>query len=330
MPANPINAADLITEFGAYFQDRGQRQEDLYRCLYVTGSLEDSGRVEYMNDNRQEFATYDVQSQMQSFNVAFQPSGTVEIAPRVLKMHKIKQDEQVAPDLYSDSWLGFMEGNDLNRAEWPMIGWLLREFALKAKENWVKYEEYLGIRAENAGGAVAANGNTIDGWNIIMNRDIDEGLTVPFALGAIPTGTNAGKDFVLYVREFIKSLPTPYQAEGGEIKMRFELEALYREGVRSLYNVNYMSLADNTSVYDYPQFKVKGYVEQGASDKIWYTPKRNMLTKIRKNENINKYRIGLIAPGDREVWWSTDFYKGKIFVNPKEVFTSDQDTALPV
>lgn len=326
--ADAVTSTDLQNEFGAYFQDRGQRQENIHKVLYNTGELENFGLVEFTNDEILEEALVDVDGTVQAFHVNWQPDASVTFTGRKAVLHQMKQDFEIVPDNHYRGYLGFMDANDLDRSQHPFSGYILQLVMEKTRENWVMFEEYAGVRSENNGVDLNLKGENIDGWKVLNNRDIDAGLTTPFVMGAIPTDP---VQFYDYIVDMIEQLPVPYRKKGGVWQMRYDLEYLFREGVRQKFNVNYESMANRVGVYHYPQFSVKGFVEYGSSDKILLTAPENMLTLVKKPTNENIFLMEGLPPGKRKVWvTANNWWKGKHYKDPRAVFVNDQDTALPV
>src|SRR5207237_4740652 len=101
---------------------------------------------------------------LQSFQKAFTPIGTTTFKPNTIDLYNLKVDAQEYPDDIVDTWLGFLEGDGIDRAAWPFVRWFIEEHLIPKKdEDYELNEAYLGVYAAPTPGTAGAAGTSMKG-----------------------------------------------------------------------------------------------------------------------------------------------------------------------
>jgi hypothetical protein len=314
-----MNVADIISEWGAYYLNHGQNLKDLVRQLYRKSTTEALFTTMTTDDTIIRKSESRFTRILQPFQKAFTPIGTLSFTPTSIPLFEMKIDYQERPDEISNSWLSFLEGDDLDRTKWPLIKWLLTAHLMpQAEQDWELNEIYKGVFVAPTPGTAGAVGTTSDGIKIQINNWIDAGRTEPILTGAIETDP---EDFVTQIEEFCEGIPELYRdGEQLDLAMNTTLELRYRKGIRTKYNQNYLQKANTTSLIDFENIKVVGCPSMAGSSKIWTSPNWNKIVGLKKKNNQKAVEVEKV---DRLVKVYSDWYKGVGFIIPELIFTND-------
>ncbi|MDH7463978.1 hypothetical protein QEG73_21935 [Chitinophagaceae bacterium 26-R-25] len=315
-----IVVSDIITQYGSYYIDGGQSTQDLYKKLYQPSVTASFFQARPTKNTQYRVGSGDLDRVLQPFQKQFTPIGTFTAKANPIDLFNLKIDKQEYPDEIVDSWLGFLEGDGIDRSQWPFVRWLLEEHVIpKAQEDYELNEAYAGVFAAPTAGTAGAAGTAMNGIKKQIANYVTGGLITPITMGAIPA---TDEDFCTYVETFVASIPDLYRAKIDYIFMSPALELKYRKGKRAKYNANWGQDTDLWRLADFPNIKVQALPSMSGSNKLWATFASNRIRPLRKAQNMNNSLIVNHSPRLVDIY--TDWWEVLGFLYPPAVFVSDQ------
>lgn len=340
-----LNITDLITEFGAYYEDRGQGEKDIRSQLFKTDDFSELFTLQ-PTDNDIYRTTYQTASSvLQGFVKRFTSKGGGAMEPWSQLLGHFKIDMKVAPDDYAESFIGFLANlKEVDRSQWPMIAYIIRTIILpKAKEENFTDVNYWGWKfTGEVASSPTVNGTSFvrqlttaiidagvppnssaDGIHTIIARMHAAGrLGAEVAMGAIPSDE---EDFCSYVETMFadSSIHTELRKKIDYAMMSTELYKKYREGRRLKYNLAYRAEVNLDEIKD-TNIMVRGSDAMFGSNQIWATPAFNRKL-VRKSNNLGKFDVQKL---DREVKLLSDWKENLALDYPEFVVVNDQDLTI--
>lgn len=317
--ATVITSADVVSQFGAFYQDAGQNENNIHDSLRE--SLSESGDFTMVDTEDTVLREANVQYQevLQSFQTTFTPKGGVTFTPKPIQLFNVKVDEAFYPDALKNSWLGFMVDNSLDRTQMPFVKWFIEQYVLKQITTDIIKNMYAASYVAPTPGVAGAANQAFDGLKKIINLGISGGSIVPIPTGA-PSATP--ETWVNQVEGFTAQIPEVYWTTKMGIKMSRALALRYKQGRRVKYNSNYAQISDKTVVEDFEDFSIEGRASLTGSTKIWTSPKMNTIMAMKGGSNSSIVEVEKV---DRMVKVYTDFWIGMGFINDALVYTNDQE-----
>jgi len=321
-----VNIADLITEYGAYYNAGSQNLARVRKKMYFGNETAAFFQPINTESTTYEMARDEFSRVAQPFQKQWSPTGSYTAAPVPIKLYGIKTDVALYADDIENSWLGFLASRDLDRKEWPLIRYLIEGHILPrhiedVERNEMFHGQYL---APATAGTAGAAGTAMDG----IRKKINDAYAsdIP-AANKIATGAlNADPvTFVEQIESFCASIPELYR-NTAEIKLAFRgaNRSKWLQGMREKYNMNYAQLdqAEMYKVADHPNVMVMPLPSWQTSDKIVASVAQNAVMPVKKMQNVGQFRIENV---DRQVKIYTDYMQGVGFVRWDQVFTNDRD-----
>ncbi len=313
-----MTVTDLNAEYGAYYQNRGQRLADVFRLMLtqmVTASL---FQTVLRNDSIYEATEATIGELLQPFQKQWTPKGEAAFTPATIRAYKIKVDYEVYPDDIEDTWLGFLADNSLNRRDWPIIRYLIENLITpRVADDLETKAVFNGVYAAPTAGTAGAAVDSMNGLRKIINDAITASTISPITMGAIPV---SDVDFVTYVEDFVDQVNVRYRNEQMPLLVNEDLAFRYKRGFHEKYNVNYAQATDDSRVR-FRRVNIVGAPSMAGSDKLVMTPSTNM-KKIMRRDNVGNYAL---EQEDRKVKIWSDFSMGLGFIMHQVVFTNDLD-----
>lgn len=317
-----INAAQVVTDFGAYYQNHGQTENDIRTAMQETFETLNEFTIVPSDNTKLDMASAAFGEVIQSFQRLFTPKGSVSFATKSINLFNLKVDEAFYPDDLKYSWLQFMLSNNLDRTTMPFVRWFIEIYVFNQIKTDLEKVIYPAVYAAPTPGTPNAAIDTFNGIKKTINDSITAATIVPVVTGA-PSATPevwAGQ-----VESFVAGIPEIYWENGMVIRMSRALALRYRKGRRIKYNINYAQVGDDTLnlVEDFEHVSVKGLASMSGVTKIWGTPKINAIVSFKNSEaNLNTVEVEKV---DRLVKVYTDFWFGLGYLDDALVFTNDQD-----
>lgn len=316
-----IVISDVITQYGAYYLDHGQSVQDLFKKLYRPSVTAAYFQARPTKDTVYRVGSSDLDRVLQPFQKAFTPIGTLTFLANPIDLFNLKIDKQEYPDDIVDSWLAFLEGDGIDRAQWPFVRWMLEvHIFTKAQEDYELNEAYAGVYAAPTPGTAGAAGTAMNGIKKVLT---DYGARVnTITMGAIPV---ADIDFCTYVEDYVKAHGKEYRKRIDYVFMNEDLQFRYKEGKRQKYNLQYAQVGDLETVFHFPNAKVAGLPSMAGSNKLWSTLPTNRVRPIRKQPASTGSAQTMVKEfSARAISIYTDWWEVLGFLHPESVYKSDQ------
>lgn len=326
-----ITVADVITEYGKYYLNSGQNLQVLFKRFYrpsITASYFASRPTE---NTIWQLAQAELDRVLQPFQKQFTPIGTLTFKPNPIPLFRIKIDKQEYPDDIAESWLGFLEGEGVDRTQWPFVRWFIEQHILpKAAEDHEMNEVFKGVYAAPTAGTAGAISTSMNGIKKVQDALVTAGRITPITTGDPDDADGAGAgttpmtdaEWCTAVENFISSIDTKYRRLVDYIFMSEDLELRFRRGKRAKYNTYFLQEANLETVADFPNAKVVGLPSHNGSKRIW-TSLPNVRVRPLKKAQLQSF---LKVEGvDRLVKLYTDWYEGLGYTIPEMVFINEQN-----
>ena len=313
-----MNVADIITEHGAVYKDKGQSLASLYQVARRPFVSEECFTAVLTDETIWQAARTTFDRIVQPFQKLFTPSGTVAFQPLEIRMFHQKADTQEWPDDLEATWLGFLASGNLKRTEWPFIRWYLEtQFFPQIQQDLELNEFAKGVYAAPVGGAVGAVGTSMNGYLKVIADQITAGRITPITMGVVPA-TDAA--FVAYLEGFSDQIDKRYWQSAMTLNMSESLVRRAQRGTLEKYGKNLVMNEQNLTLR-FSNLTLKGLPGQIGSNRIWCTPKSNAIVLKKKTQN---QKLVDVQGFERLVKFMTDWYLGVGFVLPEIVFCNDQ------
>lgn len=318
----------MVAQFGLYYKNNGQNMKSLTTQMFKKGQTDELFTRINTTETQKDRAYVTSTRVTQAFQKDFVPLGATKFTPATIDLFHTMVDVQEDPDDFDETWLGFLEDMNLDRSKWPIIRWWLENIIIPQHTQDMEVDEaFAGIRLDSGPivpGTATPSGETLDGVNIVRKRGIAaSGVNkiTPIVTGALSTDAVT---FVTQMETFIKAVDPDLRRKLQTLVMSAAKRNLFREGMRTKYNVNYEMTKDLTKFMDYP-ITITGLDNMDGSDVIWSSPKTNCACLIKKGKNRSKFRL---YPQDKRVRASSDYYKGYGWWILPWVVTNDQDIVI--
>lgn len=320
MPNTSITASQVVTDFGAYYIDQGQNQNDIHDRLRESfGSMAAFTIIE--SDNTVLRAVNTAYAEvLQAFQTAYTPKGGVTFTPKAIPLYNLKTDQQFYPDALKQSWLQFLITNNTDRTTYPFVRWFIEIYLINQIHHDMEVNLYGAIAATPTAGTAGNASASFTGLKKIINDAITATTIATIATGAPST---TPETWCGQVETFCAGIPELYWENGFELNMSRSLALRYKQGRAIKYNTYYVQASDAMSVQNFENIKVAGRGSLTGKTKIWGTPKINAVIGMKGSEsNMGTVEVEKV---DRLVKIYTDFWFGLGFIDDGIVFTNDQD-----
>ena len=327
MPETRINVDFIVEEYGRIYQQRGQGLNRIKRALIQKSeTLEKYASPKRLTDDIYEMANDEFQPVLQPFRVAFEPKGGVKFHPNKILLQHIKVDVSFSPDTIIDNWLGFLEGDGVDRTKWPITKYMI-EVYLKKQIDFDREMNavYFGVR-DDAG---TTPSSCMDG----IRKKLIEGASDEYPINII-SGIGKLEPTICFdqVEYFSKKIKGIYRNVPIIICVSQDFERCFLENKRANGFYWIKGPEDLNANVDFTKQVVMGLPSMGddcgdmfafvKGNLMWCTRKDKFNFDIQKENRLVKiladWREG-IGFGVNKMVWATDHTVG----------TSAVDTASP-
>lgn len=317
-----MEIADIITEHGAYYKDKGQNIASLHAVARRPLVSEAAFTPIVTDETIWQAGKTTFDRIVQPFQKKFTPTGTLSVKPLEIRMYHQKADTQEFPDDLEATWLGFLSGDQVKRADWPFIRWYLEtQFFPQIQQDIELNEIGYGVYAAPADGVAGPAGTAMNGVLTLIKTLITGGKIAPITMGAIPTGANADALLVKYVEDFADLISKTYWNQPMSLNMSETLVRSYQRGLLDVYGKNTVENEQNLKV-KFTNLTIKDLPSHQGSNRMWCTPKGNAILLKKKTQN---QKLVDIQSFDRLVKFLTDWWYGTGFILGDIVFCNDVD-----
>lgn len=320
--ATTIDASDLRAAYGTEYR-AGKSLRDLRSLLYQSAEMDQLFTVDYIRETVWERGYSSMGPILQRFQLAFTPSGGLNLQPSPIPLYDVKADIKTSSHEIKRDWgIGSSHRND----SVPQMGqeffrWLVNEHLSPRWVQDVENAAWDGVLQPVVSNVAGTASGSMNGLKYIINDHITNGRITPIAMGAPPafSSTNAAVEYVNYLEAMVEELPVQLLKENMELVISYSRMRLFREGMRLKYHLYYDSKVDAESLHNHPKIKVVGAAAMGNSDKVWMTFKKNRIKAVNLKDNPE----WMFEGEDRSLKIWKDTMIGYGFWVPEYVFTND-------
>lgn len=309
--------SDIVAEYGAYYIKGGQNEARLKRLLLFGRETVKQATKVKTEDTVFRLAQSSVSSLVQSFQKTWTPKGDVTFTPNPIQLYNLKVDLDLYPDEIKNSWLAFLESNNLSRKEWPLIRYIMEVHLItRIDDDMERNEYYKGIYTAPTAGTAGLNGKSMNGVEYLLKNNAGVNRV---ALGA------ALDPSTIYdqMEEFYELVSEEYQNTRMIIGVAPKWKRAFLKDKRSLGYYDISSSKEINDSLDFSPARVVGLPSMIGSDDIWATPADNFLHVTRYGENASKFKV---EEAKRCVSIMTDWWEGLGFGINEAVWTTVKGT----
>lgn len=323
-----IEAADIVAQFGSHYVNEGQNLQNVKTLLYAMYDTSSLFMDRPMTGNYFKSTNASMDSVLQPFQKAFTTKGTLTFKPNAFPLFKLKIDQSIFPDDIESTYLGFLANiADVERANWPIVRYMIEEHIIKTKAKDMEKKVSFGGKFVDPTPNVASPAEeSMDGIKEVLKKyngqdrlNMGEG---PLQMGTLATDP---VDFCEQIEDWVENMIPELRAELDVIVMSQTLQKRYIRGKRKKYGLNNAYLTgtaptDLLSVEDHSDILVKGFISHEGSSIIWASPKTNRIRPIWKGNLANVFKVESYK---REVSVFTDWHEALEFEVPELVIVND-------
>jgi hypothetical protein len=310
---------DIIAQFGAYYLNNGQNLTRLFQLLRRGTPTELMFTPVNTDDTIWRAAKTLFSRVVQPFQKAFTPLAGVTFTPVEIKQFRMKVDAQEYPDELEATWLGFLDGPEIDRKAWPFVRWYCEVYLIpQIKQDIEQTEIFQGVYVAPTAGVPGAVSTSMDGLKKTLNGHITAGRTTPITTGAL---ADDPQDAVDQMEEFADSInkaywSIPMMLGASETFVRHFLRGQERKYGKNTGGGALGLTINNTNI------TLMGLPSHQNTSKIWCTPKENAIMLRKRIQNQTAIQVENV---DRLLKFYTDFSMGIGFIIPEIIFTNDQE-----
>ena len=314
-----ITISDIVSEFGAYYENAGQNKNRILSLLTQGRELPNFCTPIKTDDTIFRLSNAAFQSLVQPFQKTFTQKGGATFVANELRVYRMKLDDEFYPDDILASWLGVLTATNVTREEWPLVRWMVEEYYRKQIDRDVELNEYYkGIYAAPMNGVAGADGTGMTGLQKQLQDGVDAGTINSVNIGALATATifDQVELFTDYISEVYQGIPM-------NIFLSRYWYKKYMQDKRAQGFYQKTSDQQIDAGIDFtPQSVVPLACMVGTND-IFCTPKANLLHITTATLTKNQFKI---EESKRNVAVMADWREGLGFGLNQAVWTNIQAT----
>lgn len=314
-----LQITDVVAQFGAYYLNQGQNLNRLYQLLRAPTTTEMMFTAINTDDTLWRAAKTLFSRVVQPFQKAFTPLAGVTFVPVAIQQFKMKVDAQEYPDELEATWLGFLDGPEIDRKAWPFVRWYVEIYLIPQIKVDIELNEiYQGVYAAPTAGTPGPAGTSLNGIKKTINDHITAGRITPITTGALSTDPLA---LVEQIEGFVDRIHKDYWNIPMMLGCSESVQRAFLRGQERKYGRNTGGGAlDN--VVNKTNITLCGHPSHRLTDKIWCTPVGNAVQLRKRLQNQTAVQVESV---DRLLKFFTDFSMGIGFIIPEIIFTNDRD-----
>lgn len=314
-----ITITDILTEYGAYYENAGQNKNRILTLLNQGRELTKFCTPIKTDDTIYRLSNVAFQSLVQPFQKAFTQKGGSTFTPNEIRVFKLKVDDEFHPDDIEASWLGFLSAKNVNREEWPLIRWMIEEYYKKQIDNDVELNEYYkGVYAAPVAGVAGADGTGMNGLQKQLQDGVDAGTINSINIGALNASTIFDQ-----VELFTDGISEVYQGSEMKVFMSKYWYKKYMQDKRAQGFYQKTSDAQIDAGIDFTPLSVVPLACMTGTNDIFCTPMANLLHVTPATNTKNQFRV---EAAKRNVATMADWWEGLGFGINGAVWTNIQET----
>jgi hypothetical protein len=329
---------DFKTMFGSYYRPGSQNATRLKKLMnHDDSTWKDQFTYIPLEGDVLEYGIMSHTRVLQAFKPYWSPTGQLSGSPRRLKLQRVKTNIEEIPDFLVNTYLGWLaseNGKDpkVDRTTWPFVRWYAEVYLMtQAKQDLYMNEAFCGIWVDpGTNSTPGAAGASIDGLAQKLNLDIDAGNLTPISTGALETDPEL---FVEQIEDFVEGITDVYRGLNLVINMHDTFVQRFKTGMIDLYNMSYAGVPKDqlATLYKRTNVSLKGHfnmiqsVGGAASEKIWCSPKDNMI-RAGRTGGADEGGMHKVETIDYTLKFFNDWHVAYDYWDPRIVFTNDVET----
>jgi hypothetical protein len=317
-----MNIADIITEYGAYYEQAGQNKARILGML--TQGLVTPGFCTAVktDDTVFKLGKLVMGNIVQSFQKGWTPKNPASFTANELRLYKMKIDEEIDPDDIEATWLGFLASGSVTRKDWPIVKFLIEhpeQGYIAAINRDMELKEYgNGVFIEPTPNAAGITGNSMNGIIYLLQQGVNGETINSVNIGALD------KDSIFdQVELFVDGISEIYQNVAMNVHMSPKWAKYYHRDKRVQGFYSFAGEGDIkkgiTGAIDFTPQQIVPLPSLSGSDVIFATPKANLIHLTKKGENKTKFNI---EESKRSVFLMADWWEGIGFGMDAAVWTN--------
>lgn len=122
--AASLTITDVVTEYGDYFQNRGQTESNILQIMKEKRQLDAMSEKRIIDGDILELSKAEIAGIIQSFKTNWSPGNAATFTANPIRARNIKIDLELYPDQIKSKWLGFLANiAEGDRKNWPFVRW---------------------------------------------------------------------------------------------------------------------------------------------------------------------------------------------------------------
>ena len=325
-----ITVSEIVSAYGAYYEKAGQNKNRILAMLSQGIELPKHCTKIKTDDTVYKLSQLTINNLVQAFKKDWSPKGTPAFTPNELKLYQLKVDLELYPDEIEATWLGFLASENVSRAEWPLIKFLLEHpeqgILSQIQEDMEMFEYGKGeYEAPPAGATPGVTGKSMDGVIKQLQAGVDNET-----MNSIDIGTLDKDQIFDQVEKFVDNIDEIYQTKAMNVFMSPYWWKMYRRDKRAQAFYSFSSEAEINNLsesIDFSPQKVIGVPALSGRNVIFATPKKNFFHLTKKSIDRSKIKVEEYR---RNVSLLADWWEGIGFGINAIVWTNLQkDTGSP-
>ena len=288
-----MDISEIVTAFGAYYLRSGQNMNRILGMLTQGLATPQYCTPIKTDDTVFQLGRLTMNDIVQSFQKGWTPKNASAFIPNELRLYHMKMDEEITPDDVEETWLGFLANENVARADWPLIKFLIEhpeQGIIAAINRDMELKEYgHGEYVAPTTNVAATTGQSMNG----LIKQINDGIAGG-TMNSVPIGT-LDKDTIFdQVELFVDGISEVYQSVAMNVFMSPAWAKYYHRDKRSQ---GFYAFPDESNIsrlsgkIDFMPQQVVGLPSLTGSDVIFATPKSNLLHLTKKAANKTKIKV---------------------------------------
>ncbi len=321
-----MDISEIITAFGAYYENSGQNMGRI-RGMLTQGLVTPSVCTPILTDDTvYKMGQLTMNSVVQSFQKGWTPKHASSITPNEIRNFRFKVDEDIYPDEIEGSWLAFLQGmNEVDRAKWPLIRFLIEhpdQGYIAMINSDMELKEYgAGVYVEPTPGTAGTTGAGMNGLIYLLQAGVDAET-----MNSIDIETLAEATIFDQIELFTDGIAEIYQHVSMDVCMSPKWAKAYLRDKRAQGFYTIPSEKSLDLGIDFSPQRIKALPSLNGSDTIFATPKQNLIHLTNKSSNKTNIKIESYR---RQVSFFCDWREGLGFGMDACVWTNIQETPAP-
>lgn len=298
-----MDVSEIKIAFGAYYLKNGQNLKRIKNMPFQGEVISKYTTLVKTDETVFQMAQAKIKSIVQSFQKEWTPKNAVSFIPNEIRQYHFKVDETIDPDDIEATWLGFLASNDLKRADWPLIKYLIETLYMPQINKDMELMEYFkGKYQAPQFGVPGVTGQSMNGLGYFLEKGINAGTMNSIPLGALTVDTIFDQ-----VEHFADNINEEFQGMDLNIYMDPKWHRAYLRDKRAQGFYTIDGATRIKSDVDFTPFSVVSLPGMYGSNQIFATPQDNVIHLTKKSENKSKVNI---EESKRSVFFMADWWEG--------------------